>query len=184
MENRILQFGKYKGKFIPSVIEDDPQYIQWAYTNLERFSLTEQEKYLLFIRLSREGPIDKQLLSDISAIPRVDFDGIIDIDKLTDILSPIESQQLLQLRPQIKSEYNTLVSYCKNNIENSYREGRYDNFLYYVDEVNKTIARLRKKCNNILKRPHQQEDIMSAANSFISVIDDIIPAVDSFSSRI
>ena len=41
--SRILNFGKYKGMSIHAVIEIDPEYIYWALTVVEGFSLTDDE---------------------------------------------------------------------------------------------------------------------------------------------
>lgn len=42
--DRILNFGKYKGMSVHNVIEIDPEYIYWALTVVEGFTLTDDEK--------------------------------------------------------------------------------------------------------------------------------------------
>lgn len=37
-----LTFGKYKGKKIEDVIEEDPKYLLWAHENIEWFQLSDE----------------------------------------------------------------------------------------------------------------------------------------------
>ena len=50
---RMINFGKYKGCIVISVIETDPSYIQWAQNSVKGFQLTEEEKRLLMKHLVR-----------------------------------------------------------------------------------------------------------------------------------
>ena len=63
--SRILNFGKYKGMPIHTVIEIDPEYIYWALTVVEGFCLTEDElahfngeewKHLVPVPITKESP--------------------------------------------------------------------------------------------------------------------------------
>lgn len=35
----VLNFGKYKGSTVDSVLEEDPKYLLWALENVERFEV-------------------------------------------------------------------------------------------------------------------------------------------------
>jgi hypothetical protein len=35
----IMTFGQYKGMTVAEVLEEDPQYLKWAYENIEWFDL-------------------------------------------------------------------------------------------------------------------------------------------------
>lgn len=48
MNNRIFDFGVYKGQSISDIIKKDPQYITWCLNNVskKRFKLNKEEKEL------------------------------------------------------------------------------------------------------------------------------------------
>ena len=43
----ILRFGKYVGRTIDAVIAGDPDYVQWAWDNIDDFDLSEELVILL-----------------------------------------------------------------------------------------------------------------------------------------
>lgn len=50
-----MPFGKYKGTELRQVIEDDPDYISWALSNVEWFALsTTAEEYFSNYLLDKE----------------------------------------------------------------------------------------------------------------------------------
>lgn len=177
--DRILQFGKYKGRTIPAVIDDDPQYIQWAYNNLERFQLTEEEKYLLFSRLKDEGLIDGELLADISELPPLEFKGEFDVERFLQIIEPISRSPLLDLRPQIKTEYNDARRF-KDSLKSLYNRGNYYGFSNRVDNVMEILRRIKKKCSNLQKRPNQAENVQKAAGKLGDQMTEIIQSAVNF----
>ncbi len=52
----ILFFGKHKGRTIDSVIADDPEWVQWAWDNVDRFNLSEE----LVALLEQSSRVDKR----------------------------------------------------------------------------------------------------------------------------
>ena len=52
--NNYMPFGKYQGKRIDELIEDDPKYIQWAIDNLN-FSIDEECEEFLQEMLTMKG---------------------------------------------------------------------------------------------------------------------------------
>lgn len=48
MNNRVLEFGIYKGQSISDIIKKDPQYVAWCLNNMNRraFKLNKEEKEL------------------------------------------------------------------------------------------------------------------------------------------
>lgn len=38
--NTVMSFGKYKGKAIFELLAEDPEYLEWAHENTERFKLS------------------------------------------------------------------------------------------------------------------------------------------------
>lgn len=48
MNNRVFEFGIYKGQSISGIIKKDPQYVAWCLNNMSRraFKLNKEEKEL------------------------------------------------------------------------------------------------------------------------------------------
>lgn len=177
--DRILQFGKYKGRTIPSVIDDDPQYIQWAYNNLERFQLTEEEKYLLYNSLSREGVIDKELLADINVFPKIEVEGSMDENSLKNIFTPITSSTLFEQRKPIQDEYNSLLSYC-DRIARSFNGGDIENYNYYLRDIIEEISAIKRKTKYVISRPNFTDAQKESASKLIETIEKLLPVVNDF----
>lgn len=38
--NTVMSFGKYKGKAIFELMAEDPEYLEWAHENTDRFKLS------------------------------------------------------------------------------------------------------------------------------------------------
>lgn len=51
--NNIMPFGKYKGKLIGDIIQEDPNYLQWCCDNLS-FELDEECLNLLELAINKE----------------------------------------------------------------------------------------------------------------------------------
>ena len=52
-EERVINFGKYKGDKITFLIATSPSYILWAQKNINGFQLTNEEQELLKKYISR-----------------------------------------------------------------------------------------------------------------------------------
>lgn len=177
--DRTINFGKYKGEYIANIIDKDPQYIQWAYTNTEKLLLTEEEKYLLYTRLSKEGILDKELLTDITEFPKIEVEGSLDKDALKQIIAPIASSPLYEQRKPIKDECDILASYC-DGIAWAYGKADTDSYNYNLRKISESLSNLIRKSKYVLSRPKFSEEQKESARQLIETIGKIVPMVDSF----
>lgn len=184
MENRTFQFGKYKGKFIPEVIQNDPSYVKWAYLNLDNFQLSEPEKYLLYTRLTKEGIIDEQLLADIKTIPQATPDVSFDVDSFMKLLEPLKDCPLYSQREALKEDYDELMSCFQKGIPIAFNHGEVSTFYFYSDKAEKVLKSLRNRFNYIVKRPQFSESMKTTATKMVVIVDKIIssfqPLVDPY----
>lgn len=57
----VMQFGKYKGMTIETIILHDPRYIQWACDNIPDFYLSDGSKHALQERIREDLNISQLL---------------------------------------------------------------------------------------------------------------------------
>lgn len=177
--DRTINFGKYKGEYITTIIDKDPQYIQWAYTNTEKLLLTEEEKYLLYTRLSNDGILDKELLADINEFPKIEVEGSLDKDALKQIIAPIASSPLYEQRRPIKDEYDILASNC-DRIAWAYGKADPTSYNYNLRQISEGLSNLIRKSKYVSSRPNFSEEQKESARQLIETIGKIVPMVDSF----
>lgn len=178
--NRIFGFGKYKGKFIPEVIDSDPQYVKWAYEKLDSFQLTESEKYLLYTRMSKMGIIDESLLADIKELPKIKPSNVFDTQALLNILKPLDGFPFYDQRQTLKEEYEELKSYCEKGVPIAFANGEVGSFNFYTSKVKDSLRTLRNKFNYVVKRPQFSEELKQSASRMVSVIDKMMLEMKSF----
>ena len=173
-----MHFGKYKGELITTIIDEHPQYIQWAYNNTH-LTLTEEEKYLLFKKLYSEGIIDKELLTNINNFPQITVEGKLNKGDLNTMLSSITSSPLYEERKPIKDIYENLMRLCEE-IEKSFNNSDPEQYFYRKKDMLQSLSHIISKSKYVVSRPNFTKELKESAINLIDTIGNIQSEIQDF----